>query len=133
MAGALAAYVTLLTIIARREAGGPGPVPGAGAGWRRWLSLALPLIAVAPVSAAQTASWGWPVAAALLLVAWLARSAVMVLRRPPRVALAVMGWLSGICLLDAFYLALLEHPGAAAAAAACFALTAAGHRAVSGT
>lgn len=126
MAGALAAYVTLVTVIARREAGGP-------AGVRRWLSLALPPVAVAPVLVGAPAEWGWAIAAALLLVAWLARSAVMVLRDPPRTQAAVMGWLSGICLLDAFYLALLQHPGAAAAAAACFALTATGHRAVSGT
>ena len=52
---------------------------------------------------------------------------------PPRMRPAVMGWLSGICLADAYFLTLLDTPVLAVIAAACFVLTAIGHRHILGT
>jgi 4-hydroxybenzoate polyprenyltransferase len=126
LATALALYVVCLTLVARREAGGP-------AGARRWLALALPLIALAPAAVVRPDAWLWPALTAAALVAWLLWAASSALVSPPRIKTAVGGWLAGICLIDAFYLALLDEPVLIVAALACFGATLAAHRAIPGT
>lgn len=126
LATALALYVVCLTLVARREAGGP-------AGARRWLGLLLPLIALAPAAVVRPDGWLWPAVAAAALVAWLLWAASSALAAPPRIRRAVGAWLAGICLIDGFYLALLGEPVLIVAAAACFGATLAAHRAVAGT
>ena len=51
----------------------------------------------------------------------------------PRIRSAVGRWLAGISLVDAIFLALLGHPGLAAAAVGCLVATAWGHRRILGT
>ena len=126
LAGALTLYVTLLTVVARGEAGDQ-------IGGRRWWSVALPMIVLAPAAGLHASRWIWSVGAAVALVLWLAGAAGHVLRRPPRIKQAVLAWLSGICLADAFFLTLLDLPLAALIALACFGLTALGHRYILGT
>ena len=126
MAVCLAAYIVTLTIVARREAGGP-------AGKRRWLALALGLIALVPILVVQPAAWGWSILGAVVLVVWVGRGAVYALSTPPRIGPAVAVWLSGICLIDGMYLTLLDQPALAMGAAVCFGATLAGHRVVAGT
>jgi 4-hydroxybenzoate polyprenyltransferase len=121
---ALAVYVIAFTIIARGEA-------GEEAGRRPWLSLGLPVIVLAPAGIARPESWLWPIAGGLVLVAWLTSATQYVFQR--RTRHAVLTWLSGICLVDTFYLTLLEEPGAALIALGCFGLTAVGHRYILGT
>ena len=125
-AAALAAYVIAFTIIARGEA-------GAQAGRRRWLSITLPLVVLAPAAITRPETWLWSIAGGLMTIAWLLAAARRVLGQPARIKPAVLMWLSGICLVDAFYLTLLEEPVAALIALGCFGLTAVGHRYILGT
>ena len=71
----------------------------------------------------------WPTV--LLIVLMIA--ARFVLLRPPLTRQAVMAWLAGICLIDAFFLMLLDQSAMALLAGACFGLTLAAHRFIAGT
>ena len=138
LAGALAAYTTLLTVVAQAETRG-------GLGVRRWLAPVMPLVALAPLSVIQpdgcgaSAAWGasggwaWAAVALAAMLAWLVNAARHALARPPRARHAIHAWLSGMCLLDAAWLTLLDRPAAAAVAAVCFVVTVAGHRRILGT
>ncbi len=124
--GALTAYVIAFTVIARGEA-------GEQAGRRRWMSLAMPVLVLLPIAIARPERWWWSIASGLVTVGWLVVAAACVLRRPARVRRAVLTWLSGLCLVDGFYLTLLDEPAAALIALGCFGLTAVGHRYIVGT
>ncbi len=127
MAGLVAVYTIGITVIARME-----DRPGLDA--RRWLAVGMALLPLAAMTVAwPRQQWMPALVAAVLMLVWLGRSARCALVRPPRTRAAVMGWLSGLCLIDAFYLGLLEQRYAAALAVACFALTAWAHRRISGT
>ncbi len=125
-AGTVTIYISIVTLIARSEV-----APTAGA--RRWWSITLPFIALAPAALVHSGTWVQPAATALLVLAWLVLAARHALARPPRTKNAILNWLSGICLIDAFYLTLLEQPTFAVAALGCFVLTAIGHRYILGT
>ena len=71
--------------------------------------------------------------AATFLICWLLLALRNTITTPPRMKNAILGYLSGICLLDAFYLSLLDQPILALVAIACFGLTAIGHRYILGT
>ncbi len=128
LAGAMASYIVVLTFVARREAG-PGNVR------RRALWPLLPITALGPVVVLGAPDGAWPavVAAGVIAAGWLVFASRHLWARPPRMKCAVLGWLSGICLVDALFLVLLDQPGLAGAAAACFVLTAIGHRYILGT
>jgi 4-hydroxybenzoate polyprenyltransferase len=125
-AGALAGYVTLLSLVARGEAA------EGGGGWFG-LSLLLPLVALAPLAGVQPQEWLWTAVAAALLIAWLLYCSSFLRRRPPRIVAAILGWLAGISLIDGLYLALLQRPLLALVAGACFLLTSCAHRRILGT
>lgn len=125
LAGALALYVVTITVVARAET-------SHRLGVSRWLAVTPPLIVLAPMVALPPRSWVAGAAAALLLV-WLGLGARLALRRPPRTVQAILTWIAGICLVDAFFLTLLGRPAAAFLACACFGLTVWGHRRVLGT
>jgi hypothetical protein len=74
-----------------------------------------------------------PGAAGLLLILWLGRAARAVLVTPPNTRAAIQLWISGMCLVDTFFLTLFQQPAAALAALLCFALTVYSHRHISGT
>jgi hypothetical protein len=44
----------------------------------------------------------------------------------------VHGWLAGICLIDAWFLALLDEPWLVVACLVCFIITVLGHRRIMG-
>lgn len=115
LAGSLTAYTIVLSIVARSE---NNEEPNR----RRWLALALPLIAVAPVPAFPITQWLW-IIPALVMIGWLARSLASIFRSLPRTRHAIMAWLAGICLLDALDLTLLDFPLLAFGAFACFIVT----------
>ena len=69
----------------------------------------------------------------ILLALWLGRIVSMLRSTPPHVIPAVLAGLSGIALLDAFYLAMLGWSVLSLLCVACFAMTAYAHRSISGT
>jgi 4-hydroxybenzoate polyprenyltransferase len=125
-AAGIGAYTLGITLIAAKETGGP-------VGWRRWASLAMPVVVLASVWGARGGFEGLAWGFAALFVAWMALPILWVMRRPPQTVRAVLAWLSGMCLADACVLAALGETGQAGVAVACFALTAWGHRRVLGT
>lgn len=127
-AAALMLYIVFVTIIARGEArpGGASPVVVR-------LSIFQIAIALAPALWIVPQDWTLSVIAALVLIGWLVASQRFLMQRPPRVQVAVLAQLAGICLLDAYYLSLLEQPTLVVIAWACFVITMIGHRRVSGT
>jgi len=122
----LALYIILLTTIAQKEVKGD-------LGFRRWLAVLVVLLPFAALLFTAPISPTWTLATGALLFAWLGRSARLIRQRPPRVVPAVLGWLSGISLLDAFFLSFTQRPELALIALGCFAATVAAHRRIAGT
>jgi hypothetical protein len=125
-AALIAFYTVGITIIARIEATEKMDN-------RRHLA---PVMVAAVLFAAVFAPpmvWHWMVIAGMVMVVWLARASVCVFRVPPATKKAVLTFLSGMCLVDAYFLALLNQPWWSLVAAACFIITALGHRRIAGT
>ena len=74
----------------------------------------------------------WSVAIGLFMAGWLGRSARWLFVSRAKVRSFVMGQLSGMCLVDAYFLSLLDQPGWALVAMGCFGVTAWSQRMVSG-
>ena len=129
-AGAIMIYITIVTIIAQNETESE---TAKSFGLRKWLAITLPIVALAPALAIQPNSWPMLAIAATFLICWLLLALRNTITTPPRMKNAILGYLSGICLLDAFYLSLLDQPILALVAIACFGLTAIGHRYILGT
>jgi len=125
-AALLAIYIIALTLVAQKEVSGD-------LGFRRWLAAALVLIPIPALCLMPVFDWRWTVPAAFLLTLWLIRSARFIWQSPPKVVPAVLGWLAGISLLDAFFLTFTPFPWLSLAALACFAVTVWGHRRIAGT
>lgn len=126
LAATLGLYTVVITVVARSE-----NIRLLDA--RRWLAVALPPIVLAAALVVRPTEFLAAGAAALLMVLWLGRAARAVLIRPPQTKAAILLWISGMCLIDAFFLALLQQPLAALAALVCFGLTLYSHRHISGT
>jgi len=127
LAGAITLYIVVLTLVARAEA-------KRDVGSRGWLAVVLPIVAIAPAIMVHPDRVDpWMLATGAAVVVWLGQSIRHVRAAPPRIGPAVHAWLAGICLVDAFYLSLLERPAYVAIALACFGLTLLGHRFIPGT
>lgn len=122
----LALYIVLLTIVARKEAVG-------ALGFRKWLSIAIVLLPLALMLMKRGFHLEWSVPILIILTVWLIRSARFVWQSPPKVVPAVLGWLAGISLLDAYFLTFTPFPWLSLVALACFAVTVWGHRRIAGT
>ncbi len=125
-AASLAIYIIAMTLVAQKEAAG-------SLGYRRWLAL---FIVALPFLAHFAAPYTFtPVLyiSGIVLALWLVRSARFIWTTPPKVVPAILGWLSGICLIDAYFLALLNRPGLASLAGLCFIATVLGHKKILGT
>ena len=99
----------------------------------RWLAAGIPLIVLIPgvwitVNEALIA-----VGVAVVVILWQARAVMRIFRVPPETKDAVHIWLSGFCLVDAFYLGVLGYTGLIAIPAACFLLTLLLQRRIMGT
>lgn len=99
----------------------------------RWLAAAIPLIVLIPgvwitVNEALVA-----VGVSVVVILWQARAVMRVFRVPPETKDAVHIWLSGFCLIDAFYLGVLGYTGLIAVPLACFVLTLFLQRRIMGT
>ena len=126
LVGAITAYIALVSFVARVET-------GATLDGRRWTGIALVAAALGPIAVLRPDTWTWTLVAAVGVTAWLLGVSRHALARPPRLGVAVPGWLAGICLLDGLYLTLLERPGLAGVALGCFVVTTAAHRRILGT
>jgi 4-hydroxybenzoate polyprenyltransferase len=126
LASALASYTVGVSLAARGEA------TGSAAAGRR-IAPFMPLLALAPVLVLRPREWIWSVLTAVLLVAWSIVPLRALWQRPPRPVHAVLAWLAGICLVDAWFLTLLDRPLLALAAGVCFVVTVLGHRRILGT
>lgn len=126
LAGAITIYISILTIIAQTET-------AKSFGLRKWLAIALPIVALAPAIVIHPNSWPLSAIAVTFVIFWLLLALRNTITTPPRMKNAILGYLSGICLIDAFYLTLLDQPTLALTALACFGLTAIGHRYILGT
>ena len=126
LAGSLAMFVTLITVIAQREdIGEPGR--------RRHLAVVLVPISLLPAIMVRPDSWAIVGLAGAMLIVWLIRCAAFVYRAEPKMMPAVLGWIAGISLIDSFYLTLLGRPELAAVALGAFAVTIWSHRRIMGT
>lgn len=119
-------YIVLLTMIARGEAS-LDITP------RRWLSLLLPVVMIAPAILFHPADLTWPVLFGSIAITQILFAQRHVLSQRPRIQKTVMGLLAAICLMDGFFLTLLDQQGLALIALACFFITAWGHRYILGT
>lgn len=116
LAAALLAYVIALSLVARHETR-----TGHHAG--PWTMLVLPIIALAPALFIHPMNWLVAAVCGVLLVLWLAATSMHLRANPPRIGAAITGWLAGICLIDALYVALLDQPRLALACVGCFIVT----------
>jgi 4-hydroxybenzoate polyprenyltransferase len=126
LAGILGLYTVLITVVARSENARTLDA-------RRWLALALPPLVLASALIVEPKRSEAPIVFGLFLLLWLGWAARAVLRTPADPKAAIQRWISGMCLVDAFFLTLLQQPVAALLALACFALTVYSHRRISGT
>jgi 4-hydroxybenzoate polyprenyltransferase len=126
LAGTLALYTIAITVVARSE-------NLRRLDQRRWLAVVLPALILAAAFVIQPREFPAAAAAGLLLLLWLGRAARAVFAKPPDTKAAIQLWISGMCLIDAFFLTLLQQPLAALGALICFGLTVYSHRHIAGT
>lgn len=119
-------YTSTITLIARQE-------HEDRIGKRRLLAFAMPIFLLYPTLFASYFNVGLILAAGLIGAVWMVRGVRFVWDNPPKTKSAILTWLSGMCLLDAYFLALLNQPILVGLAVGCFALTHWGHRRISGT
>jgi 4-hydroxybenzoate polyprenyltransferase len=125
-AGALTTYTAAFSLIARRET-------HAHIGPAQWIALLPPIIAAVPAIVIRPDGILWIIIPLILTSIWLLHGARFLFIVPPRVKDAVMAFISGICLVDALYLCLMERLPLALIAVACCVLTVMLQRRVSGT
>lgn len=128
--GALALYVTGLSLIARGEM---RPRTASDAGPHRVAAALLPLITLAPAFVVHPPVLLWSLIAAVALFGWGQIATARLLATPPRIGAAVSAWIAGISLVDAVFLTLLGAPVLALVAAACWVVTVVAQRRVAGT
>lgn len=126
LAAILGLYTVLITVVARAE-------NARELDMRRWLAVALPPLVFSGALIVSPDRPEAAIAAGLLLLFWLGWAARAVLTIPPNPKAAIHRWISGMCLIDAFFLTLLQQPAVALVALACFVFTVYSHRRVSGT
>ena len=115
----LTLYVAAVTYLARRE-------NDAVVGHRALLAWTLPVLVAMGVLSVAPNTLTMVVMTAIIglaMLLWLGRCARLVAAQPPATKPAVMGWLAGLCLIDAYFLALMGRPAFAGAAILCFAAT----------
>jgi 4-hydroxybenzoate polyprenyltransferase len=126
LAAIIGIYIVSLTAIARIE-------DESVMDYRKWLAVAIPLMVLAvafyqpPVHLFTTLFVG------VILLAWFGRAAMGLWKPLPQTKKAVLYWLAGICLVDTYFLSLLNRPSLVLCAGLCFVATVWGHRRVSGT
>jgi len=145
----LAAYVVLVSVVARREVGPPSAL--------RWAGILLVLPALAPIVALVSGllppiTDGRVLGVGFIsgaLVSWIVRAQLFATPLPPewaqrllpsrvkpggvRMPRAIMAWLGAICLVDAMSLVLLGEPALALVAVALFFIATVSHARIAGS
>lgn len=116
LASALALYTIIITLISRRE-------DQSQIDSRKWLAALLLFIAAAPWIVIQPSEWKWALLALAIMLAWILHGVGLVFASPPRTRQAIVTWLAGMCLIDAFFLTLWDRPIMALVAGGCFVVT----------
>ena len=116
----------MITIIARSE-------NSTHLGRQRVLSFVMPVLFIPPLILPSYISPIWILAGLTIGVGWMLRAVAFVWAVPPKTKPAVLTWLSGMCLLDAFFLTLMNQPLLFALAVGCFLITHWAHRHIMGT
>lgn len=124
----LTLYVMLLTLVSQAE----NTDQLAGRAWLSLVILATALV-VPPVWFTTNGVPVWAIVPGVLLACWLLWACHAVFRKPPRTKLAILTWLSGLCLVDAYILAVQDWPLGCGIAILCFLLTVRLHRRIMGT
>jgi 4-hydroxybenzoate polyprenyltransferase len=119
-------YTVVITVVARSE-------NEAKIGKRRFLATVMPYSVLSPILLVDSDTWVLPIILAFGFFLWNRRAVAAVWDHPPRTKEAVLTWLSGMCLVDAFLLSVLGRPIFSILALGAFALTALGHRRIMGT
>ncbi len=126
LAGMLGFYVVMITVIARGEM-------ESNIGPRKWLAVLMPVMVLGMLAVVWPGQIIGPAIAGLIIAMWMTPPIGHVTAKPPQTIKAVLAWLSGICLVDAYFLTLLNALPLALIACGCFVLTAWGHRKILGT
>lgn len=126
LASTLGLYTVSITIVARSENRGV-------LDRRRWLAVALPPLILVSWWVVGHENYGAAAVSGFVLMFWLARAAGTVFASPPDTRAAIHLWISGMCLIDIFFLTLLGQPLAALGGLLCFGLTVYSHRHIAGT
>jgi len=123
----LALYTIGITVIARME-------NQERLDWRKWLSIAIPLSVFGILFFVRPSVPFNTVLACIIFVFWMYLACLHIFTKPPRIKYAVLAWLSGMCLVDMWFLSvLLDNPTFATIAFVCFIITIEGHKQISGT
>lgn len=121
--GAITAYTTFVTLVARREHARSTTPAGWGA-----LAMLAPFVVLVGVGTFPMV----PVlGASALFICWSIRN--LLLGQEGNAKAAVMGWLAGMCAVDAVFLAALDRTGAMIVAMVALVFTALWHKRISGT
>jgi hypothetical protein len=119
-------YILSITIVARME-------NRSIVDWRKWLSIAMPL-ALFAILFFQRPTHVRPASMAVVaLAACMFTACWFVFIKPPLIKLAVLTWLSGICIVDAWFLTVLDQPMLAIIPGICSIITMYGYKRISGT
>ena len=126
LAGMMTLYTVVITLIARSE-------NERELGKRKFLAIGMLVIVLNPVVLVYTVTGGLVVPTTFLFIYWNHRAVKAVSETPPRTKEAVLTWLSGMCVVDSFFLAVLDHPYLSVLALGAFVLTHLGHKRIMGT
>jgi 4-hydroxybenzoate polyprenyltransferase len=119
-------YTILLTIVARSE-------HNEGTSRRSWLAWLVPITPLAMALGLQPDRWTFPLLMGAVLVAWAGLGVRYLYSGQPQPKRAVLTWIAGFCLIDAYTLTLIDRPSLTLIPLTCFVTTVVAHRRVPGT
>lgn len=96
-------YTLSITIVARME-------NRSIVDWRKWLSIAMPLAVIAILFFERPTHVLSASMALVALAGFMFTACWFVFINPPLIKLAVLTWLSGMCIVDAWFLTVLDQP-----------------------
>lgn len=119
-------YTLSITVVARME-------NQTRLDWRKWLSIAMPVVLMGIIFFIRPPQIIYATIAGILLWIWMIFGCRSVFSTPPKIKQAILIWLSGMCLVDVWFLTVLDRPLLAILAGICFIITTYGHRRITGT
>ncbi|MCH9023630.1 MAG: hypothetical protein IID32_12845 [Planctomycetes bacterium] len=130
LASVITFYTMCITIIARGE--NKNSIYG-----RRWLCIVMPLVVCLSALFLRPLLLGnfyatlyFPLP---ILLLWMGLACWFIFQKPPQTKKTILLWLSGICLVDAYFLSLLEYCWISFIATGCCFITVIGYLRIKGT